>query len=270
MKKTDGVYTARLNAILEKVADGRKKRKRHGEQEVSGAAPPRELPEDDIVWLKRLLSHNFRMPMAVIAGYGDLLREGSFSSREECLMVIGRICKNIDYMNTMLQVLLNDDSGKGRGEGETFDLLGCIRVGMEYVNTIARRQGVKIQVNSAQPAVTMHGDRIRLIRAFFNLIENSLKYMKRAGTIHITVDKQEDRAYVIYRDNGEGVDAHEAPHLMEWSYQGENKESGYGLGMYLVRETVEEFGGTIEVRSREDEGMGIYMTFPCDRYTYER
>lgn len=265
MKKTDGASPAWLNALWEKVTDDRKKRKGSGEQEKPGADLPPKLPEDDIVWLKRLLSHNFRMPMAVIAGYGDLLREGSFESREECLMVIGRICKNIDYMNTMLQVLLNDDSGETQSEGETFDLIGCIRVGMEYVNTIARRQGVKIQVNSAQPTVTVHGDRIRLIRAFFNLTENSLKYMKRAGMIYITVDKQEDTAYVMYKDDGEGVDADEAPRLTEWSYQGANQESGYGLGMYLVRETVEDFGGTIEVRSRKDEGMGIYMTFPCDK-----
>lgn len=265
MKKTDDVYPAWLNALREKVSDGRKRREPNDEQEKSGAATPSELPEDDIVWLKRLLSHNFRMPMAVIAGYGDLLREGSFESREECLMVIGRICKNIDYMNTMLQVLLNDDVNGTQSEGETFDLIGCIRLGMEYVNTIARRQGVKIQVNSAQPTVTMHGDRIRLIRAFFNLIENSLKYMKRAGVIHITVDKQEDTAYVMYKDDGEGVDEDEASRLTEWRYQGANQESGYGLGMYLVREAVEDFGGTIEVRSRKDKGMGIYMTFPCDK-----
>lgn len=265
MKKTDGVCPAWLNTIREKVSDGRKRHETGDEQEKSGAAAPSELPENDIVWLKRLLSHNFRMPMAVIAGYGDLLREGSFESREECLMVIGRICKNIDYMNTMLQVLLNDDVNGTQSEGESFDLIGCIRLGMEYVNTIARKQGVKIQVNSAQPAVTMHGDRIRLIRAFFNLIENSLKYMKRAGVIHITVDKQEDTAYVMYKDDGEGVDEDEASRLTEWRYQGTNQESGYGLGMYLVREAVEDLGGTIEVRSRKDEGMGIYMTFPCDK-----
>lgn len=265
MRKTDGGHPAWWDALREKVTDESNKRKRRGGQEESGTVLPPKPPENDIVWLKRLLSHNFRMPMAVIAGYGDLLREGSFESREECLMVIGRICKNIDYMNTMLQVLLNDDGGGMQSEEETFDLIGCIRVGMEYVNTIARKQGVKIQVNSAQPAVTMHGDRIRLIRAFFNLIENSLKYMKRAGVIYITVDKQEDTAYVMYKDNGEGVDADEASRLTEWRYQGSNQESGYGLGMYLVRETIEDFGGTIEVRSRVDEGMGIYMTFPCDK-----
>lgn len=265
MKKTDGVSPAWLNALRERVTDNRKKHGSSGEPEEPGAVPAPKLPEDDIVWLKRLLSHNFRMPMAVIAGYGDLLRDGSFESREECMVVIGRICKNIDYMNTMLQVLLNDDVSGTPDAGETFDLIGCIRLGMEYVNTIARRQGVKIQVNSAQPAVTMHGDRIRLIRAFFNLIENSLKYMKRAGVIYITVDKQEDTAYVMYKDNGEGVDADEAPRLTEWRYQGANQQSGYGLGMYLVREAIEDLGGTIEMRSRKGEGMGIYMTFPCDK-----
>ena len=49
----------------------------------------------DAEWLRRLLSHNFRMPMAIIAGYGELLKNDSFSTRKEEKECIEKICKNI-------------------------------------------------------------------------------------------------------------------------------------------------------------------------------
>lgn len=245
------------------------KRKRQCQKTAETGAVQRQdgqpAAEEDVVWLKRLLSHNFRMPMAVIAGYGELLQEGGFETRESELAVIGKICKNIDYMNTMLKVLLDDGNDGALDRREEFDLLGCIREGTEYVKSIARRQGVTITVNSAQKTVRLYGSRVKLMRAFFNMTENSLKYMKREGTICITVDETKDAVYVIYKDDGAGMCKDETQHVTKWSYQGANQEGGHGIGMYLVEDAVRENGGTMEIRSRENQGMGIYMTFPRAR-----
>lgn len=226
--------------------------------QTGGEAPFAE----DIVWLKRLLSHNFRMPMAVIAGYGELLQEEGFDTKESERAVIAKICKNIEYMNLMLKVVLDDGNDGAVGRKEEFDLLACIREGTEYVKSIARRQGVAIRVNSTQEVVRLYGSRLKLMRAFFNMTENSLKYMKHEGAICITVDETRDAVYVIYKDDGAGMSVDETAHVTKFSYQGTNHSGGYGIGMYLVEEAVHENGGTLEIRSRENQGMGIYMTFP--------
>ena len=255
---TEEKKTSFLEGFRNKI---RRKEKEEESETVCDETQQLKKRQEDIIWLRRILSHNFRMPMAVIAGYGDLLISGEVESVEDSLMMLGKICKNIEYMNTMLKVIL-DDGNDLLDEKASFDLLGCIREGMGYVKTIARRQGVTITLNSVQETVTVYGNRIKLLRAFYNLIENSLKYMKREGLIHITVDQTEDTIYVIYKDTGVGMNAEEAKLVSEWNYQGGNQVHGYGIGMFMIKETVHDFGGTMEVSSSEGYGMGACLTFP--------
>ena len=65
----------------------------------------------DVNWIKRMLSHNMRMPMSVITGYGELMKQGllSFDEMEE---VISNICDNINYMNSLLKVVIDDKRHK--------------------------------------------------------------------------------------------------------------------------------------------------------------
>jgi signal transduction histidine kinase len=234
-------------------------------KETSGHKIPGSTSEgesDDVVWMKRLLAHDFRMPMAIIKGYADLMRDDGAIYDEDVRDIIDNICNNIDYMNTLLKVLLDDDGEHALEDKKIFDLLGCLREGMIYVKTIAQKQGVTLVLNSAHDSVNVYGNRIMLLRAFFNMVENSLKYMKRAGAIRVTLDVTDKSVYMIYKDDGVGMDAGEASHVTEAHYQGSNATQGYGIGMGLVKDMVDDFGGTLEIHSTPGQGMGIFMTFP--------
>ncbi|MBR2852330.1 MAG: hypothetical protein IKB91_08100, partial [Anaerotignum sp.] len=61
----------------------------------------------DMNWMKRMLSHNVRMPMSIITGYGELLRQGLLSPEEQ-QGIIRDICDNINYMNDVLKVVLDE------------------------------------------------------------------------------------------------------------------------------------------------------------------
>lgn len=227
----------------------------------------RELKKlsEDVVWFKRLMAHNVRMPLAVIVGYGELLSESSFQSREEELECIQKICRNVDYLDTVFKVLL-DEKKEELLEKKHFDILSCVREVCEYVKMIAKKAGIKISVNSSRSEVLLYGNRVSLMRAFFNLIENSVRYMNRSGNIIITVEETEKEVLVVYRDDGEGMRTDEAKDIAELNFQGSNKKSGgYGLGMYLVRQAVEEQGGSMEIKTGEGSGMGVYMSFPKKR-----
>lgn len=220
---------------------------------------------EDVVWFKRLMAHNVRMPLAVIVGYGELLAENGFQTREEELECIHKICKNVDYLDTVFKVLL-DDQTEEMLEKKHFDILGCVREVAEYLKMIAKKAGIKISVNSSRSEVLLYGNRISLMRAFFNLIENSVRYMNRSGNIFITVEETEKEVLVVYRDDGEGMRTDEAKDIAELSFRGSNSKSGgYGIGMYLVRQAVEEQGGSMEVKTGEGNGMGVYMSFPKKR-----
>ena len=161
---------------------------------------------------------------------------------------------------------MDDESDDTLERMECFDVLDCVNRVAEYVQTIARKAGIGIAVNSSRTKVMFYGNRISLMRGFFNLVENSIRYMNRKGNIFITVEETDKEVLIVYRDDGEGMDPEEAEHIMELNYQGSNrKSSGYGMGMYLLQKMIEQHQGTLMVKTSQGQGMGIYMSFPKNR-----
>lgn len=218
---------------------------------------------EDVAWFKRIMSHNIRMPLAIIAGYSELLLSGSLETEEEKLVCVRNISKNIDFMNTLTKVVLDDNQDYLLEDKEEMDLLEAICDVTEYVKNIAKKSKIDIKVNSVDEQIMIKGNRIVIMRALFNLIENSLVHMKKSGEITITVQEQEEEVLVVYRDNGIGMEASEVENVLKLNYRGDSNE-GTGLGMYLVAEAVKSHDGTIEVRSDVDKGFAVYITLPVN------
>lgn len=220
---------------------------------------------DDVAWFKRLMSHNVRMPLAIISGYTELLLSDSLESEEdkkECLEIIS---KNLDFIDVLTKVILDDDKSELLKEKEVIDVLEVIKSASEYVKNVAMKSGIRVVVNTTEEEVMIKGNKIALMRAFFNLIENSLRYMNKEGDIVFTVQEQGGEVLIVYRDNGEGMPADEVENITKLNYRGTTqKTSGSGLGMYLVEQTILEHGGKLETRSDIGKGMAVYITIPAN------
>lgn len=228
--------------------------------------PEVKILSEDVVWFKRMMAHNVRMPLAIISGYAELLLNNGFSGRQEELDCIQKICRNIEYLDTLTKVLLDDDSAETLDKKEYFDLLESVNRVADYVKTITGKAGIDVFVNSSQESVMFFGNRISIMRGLYNLVENSIRYMNRKGNIIMTVEETEKEILVIYRDEGEGMNPEEAQHITDFCFQGSNKkQDGHGMGMYLLKQTVEKHGGRLEVKTSEGNGMGIYLSFPSNR-----
>jgi signal transduction histidine kinase len=61
-------------------------------------------------------------------------------------------------------------------------------------------------------------------------------------------------ATIIISDNGEGIDEEQQPKIFSMFYRGTTRSTGSGLGLYLVKETVEKLGGSITLSSKLGHG----------------
>lgn len=223
------------------------------------------LVMDDVAWFKRLMSHNVRMPLAIISGYTELLLSDTLENEEQKKECLKNISKNLDFIDALTKVILDDDKEYLLKDKEELDILEIIRAASEYVKNVAMKSGVRVLVNSTEEAIVVKGNKFALIRAFFNMIENSLRYMNKEGDIVFTVQEQEGEVLIVYRDNGEGMPAGEVGNITKLNYRGETQNTqGSGLGMYLVEQTILEHGGKLEARSDIGKGMAIYITIPTN------
>lgn len=93
-----------------------------------------------------------------------------------------------------------------------------------------------------------------------NLLENAIKYSEKGSTVTISL-KKEDRIELIVKDKGIGIPKSEQAKIFNKFYRSGNEEvrqtKGTGLGLYLVRNLVSEYNGTITLNSTEGKGTEI-------------
>lgn len=219
--------------------------------------------DSDINWLKRMLSHNVRMPMSVITGYGELLRQGLLSGEEQ-KEVIDNICENITYMNDVLKVVLEDDKEEIQML-EDVDIAALLHRSAEYVSEVAKKVPMKISVKTENPCMLVQAEYIPVMRVFYQLFENAIKYLDGGDTVTINAYYAgSEYVLVVFKDNGRGISEKDVERIFEKGFRGSNSSGkhGSGYGLYDVKQIVERYGGTVEVSSREETGFSVYLMFP--------
>ncbi|MCC6791158.1 MAG: ATP-binding protein, partial [Thermomicrobiales bacterium] len=117
----------------------------------------------------------------------------------------------------------------------------------------------------ASPDLAVLGDETRLLQVLGNLMSNAIRHTPAGGTIALTARRSEDRFRISVRDTGDGIAPERLPKVFERFERGEREagpETGFGLGLAIVRELVELHGGTVEVRSELGRGSEFIIELP--------
>ncbi len=111
-------------------------------------------------------------------------------------------------------------------------------------------------------------DKSRLEIVLNNLISNAIKYRKKQVNnpyINITAQKSANALNISVADNGSGIDALHKERIFEMFYRGSESSEGSGLGLYIVKATLEKLDGTIEMDSEVDKGTTFNLSIPFNR-----
>lgn len=147
---------------------------------------------------------------------------------------------------------------------ETIDIIRIARETVEELKPYAEKAAVEIRISAPEEVILVKAQAERLRILFRNIIDNSIKYMNRAGSLVITISNLGDDIFIVLKDNGNGLPETETEHIFELNYQGSNRISGNGLGLTQAKAIVDYYGGTIYAKSTVGKGMGIYVQLPTD------
>ena len=132
-----------------------------------------------------------------------------------------------------------------------------------------RGRNVKLLVSKVPVLPPVLGDRDMLGLAFYNLIDNALKFTTLDDAIEVRVREDGRSLFIEVADSGAGIPPQEQGRIFEDLYRGENAQEieGSGLGLPLVRRIVILHGGEISLRSDPAQGRGTIFSIrlPAER-----
>ena len=145
----------------------------------------------------------------------------------------------------------------------------------QNIKTVVQRAVSRLEPLSAHYGISieLHMDDVAevdanedgLYQIVFNLIENAIKYNQPGGTIQVFLFQREDLVKLIVKDSGVGVPADELPRVFERFYRVDKARSreagGAGLGLSIVKDKLQQYGGNIVLDSTPGQGTRVTVTF---------
>jgi signal transduction histidine kinase len=229
----------------------------------SAARRPSDLSERGL--FVAMASHELRTPVTVIKGYADTLTDHwdalDVRSRMEAIRVIGQ---RSGELARLVDRLLTSAIGGRRGtEPASFDLAEALRVAAAELPANLRRR-----LSVALPAVlpTALGNRGDIETVLTELVTNADKYSASAEPVTLTAGADQRTVYFRVDDRGIGVHPEEVELAFDRYWQGTDHDAtrrrGVGLGLYLVRKTIERQNGWVSLRPRDGGGTVAEVRLP--------
>ncbi|TSD66719.1 response regulator [Inquilinus sp. KBS0705] len=211
------------------------------------------------------VSHEFRTPLTLIINpIKDLIRDNNTKNKDE----LNTIYRNARRLLGLVDHLLL--FRKAESENDSLNLSNvnlsvlCHDVYLCFLQQ-AKNRNITYRFESNNQQIVMLLDREKMEIAIFNLISNALKFTSEGGEISINLNEIGDQISLTVVDDGCGIAADTGDKLFDKFYQIKDTKSlktGFGIGLYLVKNFIESHGGIVNYRNNDVAGTTFTILLP--------
>ena len=217
------------------------------------------------------VSHELKTPITSIMGYADTLLESEYDkgTQDRFLNVIATEARRMAKLVTDLLTLSKFDNNEIRTEKQEFDLGELVKQCQEKLQLEINKKHHTAECFVTANVPPVYADKDGVERVILNILTNSIKYTKEGGTIKIYVGFVYNDAYVKIIDNGYGIPEADLDRIFERFYRVDKARTrqmgGTGLGLSIAKEILDKNQGSIDIKSKKDEGTEVVIKIPTKK-----
>jgi signal transduction histidine kinase len=146
----------------------------------------------------------------------------------------------------------------------TVEISPMIKSLYDLTHEWARKQNIMLTMSCDKTIGTIEADERRLKQVLLNLISNAIKFTPEQGSISIAVERRDSRLAFSISDTGIGISKEDQQKIFSpfVQLQKNQRNTGAGLGLSLVKSIIELHGGEIMLQSDTDQGTSITCLLP--------
>jgi signal transduction histidine kinase len=209
----------------------------------------------------RMLSgivHDLRTPLTLISGYAERM-EASDGAAERAELA-EKVRRQVDQVNRMTREVLAFARGERNVWRRRIRLESFDREMAEYLEQEFRETDIELRLDLAASGEAWIDD-AKLRRLFANIARNARQAMRSGGRFAVSSRTKDGDVEYTFRDTGPGISSEIRKILFE-PFTTAEKEGGTGLGLAMVKQIVDDHGGTVQVWSRAGDGARFRVRLP--------
>jgi signal transduction histidine kinase len=208
-------------------------------------------------------SHDLRAPLSSVRGLIQLMERET--DPEEIRLYIRLMKSRVDNLDKFITDI-SDYSRNSRVEitQAPVQVKECIGQVIDSLRFFPGSERVQMQLN-VPDELSIVSDPMRLNLVIGNLVSNAFKYYDPGKDEHylsISATVNDSALDLTFSDNGIGIVPERLSRVFDMFFQAHERSVGSGLGLYIVKETMEKLGGTVTARSAEGKGSTFVVHLP--------
>lgn len=201
------------------------------------------------------MAHEIRNPITTVQGFLQISKDSKYNIEPWYHLLLDEITRVKKLTNEFLHFSKPQPS-----QLKQVFLNECIERVVNLVESERMRLGHQVKYFNQGSHISVLADKDKLIQVLINIVKNGLEAMEEEGLITIQLLSDKNHAYIEIQDTGCGIPENELKEIFDPFFT--TKVSGTGLGLAICKKIIQDFGGTIAVRSVVDKGTIFKIELP--------
>ncbi|WP_222538205.1 hybrid sensor histidine kinase/response regulator transcription factor [Pedobacter polysacchareus] len=222
----------------------------------------KELNEKKLSFFTNI-THELRTPLTLIVNPVKELMAKTEDALKQELTVIYRNASRLLTLVDQLMLFRTTDQETMKVQLSELNLYQLCKDTFESYQKIALSKHIHYEFECANHDLMIFGDYEKLEIIFFNLLSNAFKFTPPNGSILFKVEENEAEVRIFINDTGCGINENVKNKLFEKYYQeknnSNNKEIGFGIGLYLAKQFIDCHQGELSYSSEPGTGTSFQI-----------
>lgn len=216
------------------------------------------------------MTHEFKTPVSTILVTSRLLNKAEVQQQPSAIdhysnLIQQEALRLKSQVERVLQVAVWDQR-KLKYQSEEIDMHDCLQQAIGSISQMVTEKGGTIENKFMAANPTVHGDRMHLTNAIYNLLDNAIKYNVNPPEIIVETKNVNHHLEMSVTDNGIGISQKNLKRIFGRFYRVSTGDvhdvKGFGLGLYYVEHVVKDHKGKVRARSVENAGTTMTIVLP--------
>jgi two-component system, cell cycle sensor histidine kinase and response regulator CckA len=211
------------------------------------------------------LAHDFTNSLGIISGHASSIADNLIPktrAHEEAIRIL-EAAKRVGNVTKHLMSIARIGGTKTDMKVEAVSLGNIVKDAINIMEESFSSQNISFKIRNPESMPYIMADDRQMLDCLINILLNSIDAMPDGGTISINAEEATFRktSYVVLRirDNGKGMSKDVLLHVFEPFFTTKTAGTGSGLGLTVVQNSIERWGGFMKIRSRPQQGTSIRL-----------
>jgi len=213
-------------------------------------------------------THELKTPLTAMKTYLEVNKRSKKLDTEKMHEIIDSTIEDVDSLTRLTNNLLKQSKYQEYAtsqEYETFELNQVINKVLKKLKSKSDTKGLVVSTDLT--TINIKANKQSITELISILVDNAIKFNNKGGSIYIKTEQENKHILITIKDTGIGIPQKDLPHIFDRFYKVDlartkTEHDGFGLGLSIAKDIVQNHEGAISVESKTNEGTTFCIKLP--------